>query len=74
MVVQRVFLSPLVDQLTGFEKVSDLTILQHLFLSYGTIDKIDLEENSVKIMGIYDPTEPLAQLIEQLKKGREFSQ
>ena len=52
--------------------MSAINILQHLFSSYGTIDEIDLEENAVKMMGPYDPIEPLAQLIEQLKNGREF--
>ena len=49
-------------------------MLQHLFTSYGAIDKIDLEENVVKIIGPYDPAEPLARLIEQLEKGRELAQ
>ena len=71
--VEPVLLSPLVDQRTGFGQVSTLTMLQHLFSSYGAIDKIDLEDNSVKMMGRYDPTEPLARLIEQLEKGREFA-
>ena len=48
-------------------------MLQNLFSSYGRIEKIDLEENPVKMMGPYDPAEPLAWLIEQLEKGREFA-
>ena len=44
-------------------------MLQHIFYRYGAIDKIDLEENAVKMMGPYDPAEPLAQIIEQSKKG-----
>ena len=68
--VQPVFLSPLVDQLTGFGQVSALQTLQHLFASYSVIDKIRLEENTVKMMGPYDPAEPLACLIEKLEKGR----
>ena len=43
-------------------------------MSYRKIDRIDLEENSVKMMGPYDPVEPLSRLIEQLQKGREFAQ
>ena len=73
MAVEPVLLSPLVDQLTGFGQVSALHMLQHLLLSYGTIDEIDLEKNSVKIMGPYNPTELLALLIEQLEKGRELT-
>ena len=58
--VEPVFLSPLVDHITGCGQVSTLTMLQHLFSSYGVIDEIDLEENSVKMMGLYDPAELLA--------------
>ena len=57
--VEPVFLSSLVEQLTGFGQVSALTMIQHLFSSYVVIYKIDLEENAVKIMGPYDPAEPL---------------
>ena len=70
MAVEPVFLSPLVDKLTCFRHVSALTMLRHLFASYGAINEIDLEENAVKMMGLYGPAEPLAQLIEQLEKGR----
>ena len=54
--VQPVFLYPLVYQITGFGQVSALTILQHIFTSYGAIDEINLEENAVKLMDPYDPT------------------
>ena len=49
-------------------------MLQHLLSSYGAINKINLEENTVKISGPYDPAEPLVRLIEQLEKGRELAQ
>ena len=67
--VEPVFLYPLVDQLTGFGQVSALTMIQNLFLSYGTIGK-KTEENSVKIMRPYNPVKHLSQLIEQLENGR----
>ena len=71
--VEPVFLSPLVDQLTVFGKVTKLTMLKYIFYSYGAIDEIDLKEDAVKIMGPYDPAEPLYQMIEQLEKGGEFA-
>ena len=49
--VRPVFLSLLVDQLTIFVQVSALAMLQHLFTSYGEIDKLDLEENAVNNNG-----------------------
>ena len=64
--LEPLFLSPLVDHIGGFGHVSALTMLQHLFSSYRAIDEIDLKENAFKMMGPYDPAEPLAQIIEQL--------
>ena len=55
MVAQQVFLSPIMDQLTGLGQVTSLEMLQHIFKSYRLIDEIDLEENLVKIMGPYVP-------------------
>ena len=58
--VEPVSLSPLVNQLTGFEQVPALTMLQHVFSRYGVIDEINIEENAVNIMGPYEPTGSLA--------------
>ena len=58
--VEPVLLSPLMYQLTGFRQVYALTMLQHIFARYRAIGKIDLKENTVKMMGPYDPAEPLA--------------
>ena len=48
-------------------------MMQNLFPIKRAIDKIDLKENAVKMIGPYDPAEPLAQLIKQLEKGRKLS-
>ena len=53
--VQQVFLSPIMGQLIGFGQVTSLHMLQNIFRSYGAIDKINLEENAVNMMGPYDP-------------------
>ena len=68
--MQPVFLHPLVDQLTGFGQVSTIAMLKHIFTSYGAINKINLEENKVTMMGSYDPAEPLSHMINQLGMGR----
>ena len=46
--------------------------MDHLFSSCGEIDNINLEGNDVKMMGTYNPEEPLACLIEHLAKGLEL--
>ena len=61
------------DQLVGFGKVTTLQMLQRLFSSYGAIDKIKLKENKVKMMGPYNPVEPLSCILNQLKRGRDFA-
>ena len=67
--VEPVFLYSLVYQLTGFGQVSALTMLHHLFSNNGAINKINLKENTVKMMGPYDLAEPLSLIIEQLERG-----
>ena len=47
-------------------------MLQNLLTSYGAINKIFLKENTVKIMETYDLAETLAQLMEQMYKGRNL--
>ena len=47
-------------------------MIQHIFTRYRVIDKIDLKENAVKMMGPYDLAEPLSRLIKLLVKGIEF--
>ena len=55
--VEPVFLSPLVYHLIVFGQVSALNMLKYLFLRYRTIDGINPEENSVEMMGPYNPAE-----------------
>ena len=71
--MQPVLLYPLMDQFTLFGQVTALHILQYMLNSYGDIDEVDIEENTVKMMGPYDPAETLARLIDQPKKGQEFT-
>ena len=74
MVLKQVFLYPLIDQLTGFVQVTKIKMIQHPFNSCRAIGKTDLEENVVKMTGLYDPVEPLAQLIDELKKGMHMQE
>ena len=50
-------------QLTGSVQVPVLTMFQQLFSSYGEIYEINLQDIAVKMMGPYNPAEPLAQFI-----------
>ena len=64
------------DSLKGiirFPGPSGIGSSRKLFIFYRAIEEIDLEENGVKMMGPYNPAEPLACLIKQLEKGRDFA-
>ena len=50
-----------------------LQMLQHMFSSYGEIEEIGLEINTVNMMGSYNLAETLVRLIDKIEKGREFS-
>ena len=50
----------------------DLEMLQHIFMLYWAIGRINLKENPAKMMGPYDPTEPVYSLIYQPKKDDIF--
>ena len=71
--MELVFLYPLVEQMTGFGHVSALTMIQHLFSSYGMIDKINLKTKSTKMMGPYDPAEPFPRIDITIGKGERIS-
>ena len=73
MMLKTNFLSPMVDQLTMFVQVTAIQIVNYLFNYYRAIDRIDPNENAVKMMGAYNPEEPLAQIIWQLEKGKVFA-
>ena len=73
MEVEPFILYPLVEKLTVFGQVSSLVMLQNIFTSYRAIDEIYLEENKVKMMGTYDPAQPLSRLIKKLEKGKDFA-
>ena len=45
----------------------------HIFVVNGEIDDININENSLPMMGAYHLYERLVVIIEQLNKGREFA-
>ena len=48
-------------------------MMNHICRAYKAIDEIYLIENLVKMMGLYNPVENVARLIEQLLKGQDFA-
>lgn len=71
--IEAEYLAAIKNDLIGFEGVSLLAMLAHLYDTYGDIDDKDIEENNIKMMKQYDPSQPLSVLIKQLEDGRMFA-
>eukprot|EP00978_Attheya_sp_CCMP212_P021255 scaffold61947_cov63-Attheya_sp.AAC.1 len=71
--VEEDFLSTLHHELTGFNQVTALQMVTHLYTTYGDIDKVDIEDNQVAMMKPYNPEKPLNILTSQLEDGRAFA-
>ena len=63
---KQLFLLSIMYQLTGFNQIMALEMIQHIFRSYRIIEETDLKKRAVKMMKPYDPKESLACLIDQL--------
>eukprot|EP00978_Attheya_sp_CCMP212_P005239 scaffold11617_cov53-Attheya_sp.AAC.6 len=71
--VEAAFISTLHHELTGFNQVTALQLIAHIYATYGDIDKVDIEDNKVTMMKAYNPEKTLATLISQLEEGRDFA-
>eukprot|EP00978_Attheya_sp_CCMP212_P015007 scaffold38563_cov24-Attheya_sp.AAC.1 len=71
--VEAAFISTLHHELTGFNQVTTLQMITHLYATYGDIDEIDIKDNKITMMKAYDPEKTLATLTSQLEEGRDFA-
>ena len=58
---------------TGYSSVTTLTLLTHLYTSYGRITTMDLDTNDTQMRTPYDATQPIECLFEQIESGQEFA-
>ena len=61
--VEPVFMSLIKDHLPGFVQITALEMMNHLYSTFGDINDIELEDNSVRMMGAYHSSESLTRLI-----------
>jgi hypothetical protein len=48
------------DQHTGYNNISAMHIVTHLYTTYGVITPSDIEDNDAKMRAPFDPTQPIA--------------
>lgn len=67
------YISAQKDAITLYAKVTPLTLLTHLWTTYGTIDQADQTANEARMRKDWNPPNPIEELYEQLKEGQVFA-
>jgi hypothetical protein len=71
--IDQVYIRSLKNRHTGFASVKTLTILNHLFNTYGKITPHDLELNNTRFRTKWDPNQPFEMLVEQIEDAIDFA-
>jgi hypothetical protein len=60
--------------MVGFSNISARSMLDHLFITYGKITAVDLENNFEHIRGAWDPQQPIESLFKQIQDCADYSE
>ena len=67
------YISAKKNPVTLYAKVTPLTLLTHLWDTYGTIDQADQTANEARMRKDWNPPNPIEELYEQLVEGQVFA-
>jgi hypothetical protein len=62
------------DDLVGFANTTSRDMLDHLFLSYGSIKAVDIEQNFENMRKAWDPQKPVEKLFKQIQDCVDFAE
>jgi hypothetical protein len=62
------------DDTVGFANITAREMLDHLFLTYGNITAVDLENNFEQMRKAWDPRQPVETLLKQIQDCADFSE
>ena len=68
------YIADLHDNYTGYNNVSILEILQHLYDNYGDLDESDLEANEKTLTQEFDVTEPFSMFIRRIEDCMDLAE
>lgn len=71
--IPSTFVHELMDLELGYSQVSSLDILNHVYLTYGTVTADDLSKNMENLSRQWDPAQQLEDLWAQISKCQTFS-
>jgi hypothetical protein len=62
------------DDLVGFANTTSRDMLDHIFLSYGSITAVDIEQNFENMRKAWDPQQPVETLFKQIQACVDFAE
>jgi hypothetical protein len=71
--IDKAYIRGLRNRHTGYNNVSTMQLLTHLYTTYGVITPIDIEDNNTKMREPFDPTQPIETLFDQIETAVEFA-
>jgi hypothetical protein len=60
--------------MVGFSKTNARDMIEHLFLSYGSITAVDLEHNFENMCNAWDSQQPVENLFRQIKYCLDYAE
>jgi hypothetical protein len=68
------YLDVLDDDMVSFANITPREMLDHIFISYGNITAVDLENNFEKMCLAWDPQKPVESLFKQIQDCADYSE
>jgi hypothetical protein len=73
MVVEPMYIEILNDDLVGFSNTNSRDMLDNLFISYGSITSVDIEQNFENMRKAWDPQHPVETLFNKIQDCVDFA-
>jgi hypothetical protein len=61
------------DDMVSFANISAREMLDHLFMTYGNITAVDLENNFEQMRRAWDPQQPVEALFKKIQDCADYS-
>lgn len=71
--VHDTYICALKEKITRYRMVEPITILNHLWSTYGTIDAADNTANETRMKAQWNPPTPIEELFKQLEEGQLYA-
>jgi hypothetical protein len=68
------YLNVLNNNMVGFSNITARAMLDHLFMTYGNITTVDLENNFEHMRRAWDPQQPVESLFKKIQDCADYSE